>query len=79
MRGEFGADDGKIDMGELRYRRWGPVGIMEVAPEHCPAGHRLKYPNVKVGWDGAGRTYLCWTCYEAGTRPHTMRYRSGIS
>jgi hypothetical protein len=77
--GEWGArDDGtSIDMGPLLYRRHGPMGIVEVRPEHCPQGHTLTYPNVKIGWDGECRTYTCLTCREDGTLPHTMRYTAG--
>jgi hypothetical protein len=75
--GEFGAEDGRtVDMGELLYRPIGPkTEIAEVAPEQCPAGHALRPPNVLVGWDGTGRTYTCWICLQAGTKPYTMRYR----
>lgn len=64
-------------MGEQLFRPWGPMGIVEVPPEVCPAGHPLRRPNVLVGWDGTGRTYQCEICYRAGTRPDTMRYRYG--
>lgn len=81
MPGEWGprTDGSSIDMGPLLYRRWGKVGIAEVRPDTCPQGHSLQYPNVRVGWDGECRTYTCWTCYESGTKPHTMRYHPGVT
>lgn len=61
--------------------------IVEVAPTHCPNGHRLAYPNVMVSWlpctcapDQTGhRSYTCRTCdwimyfpEHDRTRPGTM-------
>jgi hypothetical protein len=76
MTGEFGGGS-TVDMGEQLYRRVGRTAIAEIPPDQCHAGHLLRYPNVLVGWDGIGRTYTCWTCYRAGTTPHTLRYQSG--
>lgn len=47
-------------------------------PTHCPNGHALSYPNVKVGWvrcDCAGgdghQTWLCLDCgHESVAQPH---------
>lgn len=80
MKGGFGDDDGRtVDMGELTYERRGRYAIAEVPPRECLNGHTLRYPNVLVGWDGVGRTYTCWTCREAGSRPDTLRYVAGGS
>lgn len=46
--------------------------IREIAPTHCPNGHELRPPNVRVGYAGcpcAGaqrghRTYWCIQCGE---------------
>lgn len=64
-------------MGDMRYRRHDDQGVAEIPPDLCPAGHPLKPPDVRVGWDGIGRTYTCRVCWDEGTLPHTMRYITG--
>lgn len=61
-------------MGELTYRPYGRVGIAEVAPTHCLAGHPLTAGQVLVGGDVTCRTYTCLMCKDSGSTPHTMRY-----
>ena len=66
--------DKYVEMGPPRYRPNGGQSIAVVAPERCPAGHLLDYPNVAVRGTVRDLCYTCETCYRAGVRPHTLRY-----
>lgn len=66
--------------GDVLYRVDGHR-VTEIGPDFCLRSHPLKYPNVKIGWDGTYRTYTCLTCWDAAltdrTIKHTLRYRAG--